>query len=87
MTISFEKTLIDVWRQVLVENAHIVVLDQKCYPVRLTSKRRLREVTLVIEGREIRGIVENPETKFRWAEMARVGVRVMQSARADIWQM
>jgi len=42
MAISFEETLIDVWRQVLVENADVVKLGKKRYPVRLAPKRRLR---------------------------------------------
>jgi hypothetical protein len=56
MTISFEQTLIDVWRQVLVENADVVVLDKKRYPVWQTSKRHLREVTFAVDGIEIRGL-------------------------------
>ena len=76
--ISFEQTLIDVWRQVLVESAAIVVLDKKPYPVRQTSKRRLREVTFEVDGMEIQGLEQNPETKSRWAEMARAGEKVMQ---------
>jgi hypothetical protein len=78
MAISFEQTLIDVWRQVLVENADVVELGKKRYPVRLTPKRRLREVDFVINGNEIRGLEQNPETKSRWAQMARAGEKVMQ---------
>ena len=78
MVISFEQTLIDVWRQVLVENADVVVLGKTRYPVRLTPKRRLREVDFVFEGSEIRGLEQNPETKSRWAQMARAGEKVMQ---------
>jgi len=37
MAISFEQALIDVWQQVLVENADVVVLGTKRYPVRLFS--------------------------------------------------
>jgi len=47
MAISFEQVLIEVWRQVLVENANIVELGAERYPVRLTPKRRLREVDFV----------------------------------------
>jgi len=67
-----------VWRQVLVEGANVVVLDRKNYPVRQTSKRRLREVNFEFEGNEIRGLEQNPDTKSRWAEMARAGEKVMQ---------
>ena len=78
MAISFEETLIDVWRQVLVENADVVVLGTKRYAVRHTPKRHLREVDFVFEGNTIRGLEQNPETKSRWAEMARAGEKVMQ---------
>jgi len=78
VAISFEQALIDVWRQVLVEGANVVVLDRKNYPVRQTSKRRLREVNFEFEGNEIRGLEQNPDTKSRWAEMARAGEKVMQ---------
>ncbi len=78
MTISFEQTLIDVWRQVLVENAEVVVLERKRYPVQQTSKRHLREVTFAVDGIEIRGLEQNPKTKSRWAAMARAGEKVMQ---------
>ena len=78
MAISLEETLIDVWRQVLVENADVLVLGTKRYPVRLTPKRRLREVDFAFDGNEIRGLEQNPETKSRWAQMARAGEKVMQ---------
>jgi len=78
MAISFEETLIDVWRQVLVENVDVVLLGTKRYPVRLTAKRRLREVDFEFEGNAIRGLEQNPETKSHWAQMARAGEKVMQ---------
>ena len=81
MAISFEETLIDVWRQVLVENAYMVVLGKEHYQVRLTPKRRLREVDFVFDGNEIRGLEQNPETKSRWAQMAQAGEKVMQFLR------
>lgn len=75
---SLEESLIEVWRQSLVENAEVVVLGPERYPVRLTPKRRLREVYFVFNGDEIRGLEQNPETKSRWAQMARSGKKVMQ---------
>jgi hypothetical protein len=75
---SFEQTLAEVWRQVLVENADVVELGTKRYPVRKTPKRGLRQVDFVFDGREIRGLEQNPETKSRWAQMARSGKKVMQ---------
>jgi len=76
--IPFERALIDVWRQVPVENADVVVLGAERYPGRLTPKRRLREVDFVFEGNGIRGLEQNPATKSRWAQIARSGKKVMQ---------
>jgi hypothetical protein len=45
----------------------------------VTPKRRLREVDLMIDGNEIPGLEQNPDTKSRWAKMARSGMKVMQS--------
>jgi hypothetical protein len=75
---SFEQTIIEVWRQTLVENAAVVKLGTERYPVRLTPKRHLREVDFVFDGNEIRGLEQNPETKSRWAQMARASQKVMQ---------
>ena len=78
MNPSFEQTLIEVWRQALVENAKVVALGTVRYSVRLTPKRGLRQVDFVFNGKEIRGLEQNPETKSRWAQMARSGKKVMQ---------
>ncbi|SRR5258708_6763830 len=78
MAISLEQVLIEVWRQVLVDNADDVVLGAARYPVRLTPKRHLHEVDFTFEGNKIRGLEQNPETKSRWAQMARSGKKVMQ---------
>ena len=43
-----------------------------------TPKRRLRRVDFVFDGNEIRGLEQNPETKSRWAQLARAGKKVMQ---------
>ena len=78
MGLSFEQTLSEVWRQALVENAEVVVLGAERFPVRLTPKRRLRQVDFVSDGNQIRGLEQNPETKSSWAHMARAGKKVMQ---------
>jgi hypothetical protein len=75
---SFEQALIDVWRQALVEGAKVVALGTERYPVRRTPKRGLRQVDFVFDGKEIRGLEQNPDTKSRWAQMARSGKKVMQ---------
>jgi hypothetical protein len=79
MNPTFEQTLIDVWRQVLVEDATGgTSLGRNRYPVRQTPKHRLREVDLVFDGRTTRELEQNPETKSRWAQMARAGMKIMQ---------
>jgi hypothetical protein len=78
MNPSFEQTLVEVWRQTLVANAKAVKIDSESYPVRRTAKRGLRQVDFVLDGNEIRGLEQNPETKSRWAQLARSGKKVMQ---------
>ena len=78
MQFSSEQALIEVWRQVLVENADVVELGAEHYPIRMTPKRRLRQVDFVCHGNKVRGLEQNPETKSRWAQMARSGKKVMQ---------
>jgi hypothetical protein len=65
MSSSFDETLIEVWRQSLVDNTKKVVLRAEKYSVRRTSKRKLREVAFVFDGKEIHGLEQNPETKSR----------------------
>lgn len=78
MNASFEQALIEVWRQALVENAKTVKVSGESYPVRRTAKRGLRQVDFVFDGNEIRGLEQNPDTKSRWAQLARSGKKVMQ---------
>lgn len=75
---TFEQTLIEVWRQALVENAKTVKLGTDSFPVRRTQKRGLRQVDFAFEGNDLRGLEQNPQTKSRWAQMARSGKKVMQ---------
>ena len=75
---SFEQTLIDIWRQALVENANFVELGKARYPVRRTPKSGLRQLDFVFDGNDIRGLEQNPDTKSRWAQLARSGKKVMQ---------
>jgi hypothetical protein len=78
MALSFEDALISVWRQVLVENAKTVTLNDESYPVRLTSRSKLREVDFLCEGKALRGVEQNATTNSRWAKLAREGRKVMQ---------
>ena len=78
MATSLEETLISVWRQAMAEDAKLVTLRDKKFPVRRTSRSRLREVDFCFDGHELRGLEQNPETGSRWAQLARQGKKVMQ---------
>ncbi len=78
MAPSLEDALISVWRQVLAENAKTVTLDDKSYPVRRTSRSKLREVDFECEGKALRGVEQNASTNSRWAKLAQEGKKVMQ---------
>jgi len=75
---TLDDTLLSVWRQALVENATAVDLEGRRYPVKRTSRHRLRQVDFIFEGNELRGLEQNPDTSSRWAQMAREGKEVMQ---------
>jgi hypothetical protein len=75
---KLEQALKAVWRQGLVERARTVELEGKSYSVRRTPRRGLAQVDFSFEGREIRALEQNPETKSRWAQLARSGKKVMQ---------
>lgn len=75
---KLDEALVAVWRQVLEENANLVELEGRRYPVQRTARRRLRQVDFAFGGQPLRGIEQNPETASRWAEMARTGHKVMQ---------
>ena len=78
MPLSLEDALLTVYQQSLVENRKTVVLEAKSFPVRLTAKRKLKQVDFQFDGRNLRGLEQNPETKSPWAAMARSGKKVMQ---------
>jgi hypothetical protein len=69
---------LEVWRQAMQEKALTVELDGQRYPVKKTSRHRLRQVDFVFQGNQYRGLEQNPETSSRWARMAREGQQVMQ---------
>jgi hypothetical protein len=73
-----EEAMLAVWRQALEENANLVELGGRRYPVQRTRRLRLRQVDFEFEGQPLRGIEQNPDTKSRWAELARGGQKVMQ---------
>ena len=75
---KLDEALISVWRQTLVEDAKVVELQGRTYPVKRTSRHRFRQVDFVFDGVELRGLEQNPDAKSRCAQMAREGKKVMQ---------
>ena len=70
--------MLSVWRQALPEKAKTVRLGDESYAVRRTAKRGLAQVDFEWESQPLRGLEQNPETKSRWAQLARKGAKVMQ---------
>jgi hypothetical protein len=75
---SLEDALLNVWRQSLVENKKTVTLEEESFLVRSTAKRKLKQIDFQFDGKDLRGLEQNPDTKSRWAAMARDGKKVMQ---------
>jgi len=76
--VTLHDALLSVWQQALVDNVDRVELAGRTYPVERTSRRRLHQVDFRFDGRELRGLEQNPDTRSRWAQFAREGKRVMQ---------
>jgi hypothetical protein len=71
-------TLVEVWRQVLVDERPKVDLEGRQYQVGTTRSKRLRALDFNYESLHLSGIEQNPDTGSNWAEQARQGKRVMQ---------
>ena len=76
--VTLEETLIEVWRQVLVEGRIRVELADRSYAVTTTRAKKLRAIRFEYDSYHIDGIEQNPETGSRWALLAREGERIMQ---------
>jgi hypothetical protein len=75
---SLEDVLISVWRQSMVEGVSSVELESCTYAVKSTPRRGLKQIDFRFNGKSLRGLEQNPDTKSRWAAMAREGKKVMQ---------
>jgi hypothetical protein len=75
---ELEEILVSVWRQTLVDGKKHVQIGDGKYPVRETARRRLKQVDFRFDGHELRGLEQNPDTKSKWAAMAREGKKVIQ---------
>jgi hypothetical protein len=78
MSTSLEEALLSVWRQAFAEGAKTVTLNDASYPIRRTSRAKLREVDFKFGGTTLRGVEQNASTNSRWAKLARDGKKVMQ---------
>jgi hypothetical protein len=85
MSPSLEEVLISVAQQVLVQNRKIVTVAGDTFSVITTPKQKLKQVNFRFDGREFRGLQQNPDTKSRWAEIARSGKKVMQFLEAGCY--
>jgi hypothetical protein len=75
---SLEEALISVWQQTFAKDAKTVILDDVSYPIRRTSRSKLREVDFKVGDMALRGVEQNATTNSRWAKLAREGKKVMQ---------
>jgi hypothetical protein len=75
---TFEEAVLTVWRQSLVEELKTVTIESDEFPVRSTQKQKLKQVDFKFDGRDLRGLEQNPNTNSRWAAMSRKGGKVMQ---------
>jgi len=75
---QFDDAVLSVWRQIRVDSAQRVTLGTDSYPVRRTAKHKLAQIDFEFEGSPVRGLEQNPQTKSRWAQLARKGSKVMQ---------
>ena len=75
---SLEEALLSIWQQAFSKDAKTVTLDDVSYPIRRTSRSKLREVDFKFGDTTFRGVEQNPSTNSRWAKLAREGKQVMQ---------
>jgi hypothetical protein len=79
---AIDDAFLSAWRQALVEQKKIISVGDSTFSVRRTTKQRLAQIDFQLDGVEFRGLEQNPQTKSRWAKMAREGAKVMQFLRA-----
>ncbi len=75
---TLEGTLVSVWRQILAQNKVSAVVSRRRYPIGFTKSAQLRTVEFPYERFLFVGIEQNPDTRSRWAALARDGKRIMQ---------
>jgi hypothetical protein len=85
---ELEEILVTVWRQALLDGAKYVQIGDEKYPVRETSRRRLKQVDFRFEDEELRGL-EQSLTRSRdgqkWLEKERD--RHSSLTAVDTWRL
>jgi hypothetical protein len=76
--LSFEDILAEVYRQLFNNDAGVVKLGTRRFPVRRSRVHHMRQVDFFFEGHDVRGIEQSPHTNNRWAAMVRSGKKVAQ---------
>jgi hypothetical protein len=79
---TLEEVFVEVWRQALLNRTSTVRIAGESFPVGKTTRKHLLEVDFAFEGRRYRAIQQNPNTKSRWAQLARQGAQIMQFLEA-----
>ncbi len=74
---QLEEVFLAVWRQVLLEEKKVVAVADDTFSVLITPKQKLKHINFQLDDRNLRGLEQNPDTKSRWAAMARGGQKVM----------
>ena len=82
---ALDEAFVSVWHSVMIEGKKIVTLGEASFSVRRTAKHRLAQIDFEVNGQAFRGLEQNPQTKSRWAQMAREGAKVMQFLAAGIY--
>ncbi|MGB7284032.1 MAG: hypothetical protein WBE13_17335, partial [Candidatus Acidiferrum sp.] len=82
---ALDEAILSVWRQTLVDGSKQVTLGDQTYPIRRTAKRALAQVDFEVGGIPYRALEQNPQTKSRWAQLARKGSKVMQFLSAGLY--
>ncbi|HSY31326.1 MAG TPA: hypothetical protein VLA42_05005 [Verrucomicrobiae bacterium] len=81
-TTVIDDAFLSVWRQALLEQKKIITVGDTTFSVHRTTKQRLAQIDFELDGVEFRALEQNPQTKSRWAKMAREGAKVMQFLQA-----
>lgn len=75
---NLSESLVEAWRQALVEGRPEVELAGRHHRVGRTRAQGLRTISFLYGEHMIEGIEQNPEKTSRWAQLAREGKRLMQ---------